>query len=95
MEGFVESKMFPLSYPTGREPTDCDTFIMAPIYHNIIITFNQTFNVPCLKQDGHYVSGDFVEILDYSRQKGFKLLKKNPTPIPPLRPRECFELFVP
>jgi len=49
------------------KPFPCETVIKGPSHHSIKLEFVEKFDVPCIKQGGEYQSGDYVQIIDYSR----------------------------
>ena len=57
----------------GRVAVDCASIIEGPAHSSINMLFFDDFNVPCQKQGGLYYSGDFVELIEYSKEGYFWL----------------------
>ena len=47
---------------------DCETLVKGPSHSNLNFTFGDEFNVNCRKQGGEYQSGDYVELIDFSKE---------------------------
>ena len=56
-----------------RSDLNCESIIQGPEHSSIVINFFDIFNVPCQKQGGLYYSGDFIEIIEYSKEGYFWL----------------------
>lgn len=58
-----------------RSGTDltCETIIKGPQHYFLLLEFIDDFAVPCQKQGGEYVSGDYIEIIDFSKEGYFYL----------------------
>ena len=46
----------------------CHYIIQATKHHSIKFNFDDDFNVPCKTSNGQYVSGDYIEVLEYSSE---------------------------
>ena len=51
---------------------ECETIIKGPKDHTINFTFAENFNVPCEKQGGEYVSGNYVKLVEHTKVFFFK-----------------------
>ena len=61
------------SPPRYHTEEHCAYVVIAPPHHSVDFNFTDDFAVPCKKSGGTYLSGDYIEVLEYSSEGYFYL----------------------
>ncbi|CAG5082881.1 Oidioi.mRNA.OKI2018_I69.PAR.g10227.t1.cds [Oikopleura dioica] len=60
--------------PIRVSDVNCENIIQSPDHHEVSIDFYGDFDVPCQKSGGSYLSGDFLEIVEWSDEGYFLIV---------------------
>ena len=66
------------SPPRYHTAEHCSYLVQAPKHHAVLFNFTDDFKVPCKKDGNTYISGDYIEVLEYSSE-GYFYLKQAST----------------